>query len=324
MPTTNFPYGVSSFGMPLAGGGYPAITQQVGRYFFVDATNGFDGNDGLSWDTAVKTIAQAYSLVTSNRDDVIVLSTYDVHTLTEMLTISKNRVHFVGDIYGRHFGQRARIYMATTTATTDIHMVKNLGVGNTFNGIKFWNANALTQNTSCVAEGGEYAVYRNCEFYDSTKLTSDTHAELILGGDSASFYSCTFGSLADAVTGDKIRPAVLVDGSEIASGAGTSRDIYFENCKFWKKAGGTATVFIKIVANADLERAMEIKNCTFIASPQGSTPAVAIASATLTGSYVFLTGDTIACNCTKIATATGIFNGTPQIVATATIALQAT
>lgn len=43
-----------------------------------------------------------------------------------------------------------------------------------------------------------------------------------------------------------------------------------------------------------------------------------------TSSYVLLTGDTIACNCTKIATATGVFNGTPARVATATIAIQAT
>jgi hypothetical protein len=323
MPVTNFPYGVSSFGMPLAGGGYPGIGTSVGKYIFVDADNGHDGNTGTSWDDAVKTIAQAYSLVTTNRDDTIILSTNGVHTLTSMLTISKNRVHFVGDMRGRLYGQRARIYMATTTATTDLFMVKNLGVGNSFTGIKFWNANALTQNIGCVGEGGEYALYLHCEFYDSTKLTSDTHAEMVLNGDSAQFFNCTFGSLADAVTGDKVRPAVLMTAGTVGDGL-VSRDVLFDGCKFWKKAGGTTTSFIKIAATADIERGMEIKNCSFIASILGSTPATAITSATLTNGYVMLSGDTIAYNCTKVGTATGILNGTPARVATATIGIQAT
>lgn len=81
---------------------------------------------------------------------------------------------------------------------------------------------------------------------------------------------------------------------------------------------------VKIAADADLQRVMEFHDCQFIANPLGSTPAVAIASAaTLTNAVVILTGDTCATNCTKIATATGIFNCTPARVATATIGIQA-
>ena len=109
MSTTNFPYGVSSFGVQMPSGGIPVT---MGKYIFVDATNGVDGNDGLSMSTAVKTIAQAYSLVTTNNDDVIVLSTNAVHTLTSMLTIAKSRVHFCSyDVYGRKYGLAAKIYM---------------------------------------------------------------------------------------------------------------------------------------------------------------------------------------------------------------------
>lgn len=321
MSLTNFPNGVSSFGVPLAGGGLPVTS---GKYIFVDATYGSDGNDGSSWEQAVKTVAQAYSMATTNKDDVIVLSTNAVHTLTAMLDVSKNRVHFVGDVYGRLYGQRARLYMGVTTAATDVFMVKNTGVGNTFTGIKFWDDNTLaTYHLGCVGEGGEYAVYRNCEFYASVNLTSNTFAELVLNGDSAQFYNCTLGSLADAVSGDKVRPAVLMTAGTVGTGL-VSRDVLFDGCKFWKKAGGTTTSFIKIAATADVERGMEIKDCSFIASILGSTPATAITSATLTNGYVMLSGDTIAYNCTKIATATGILNGTPQRVATATIGIQCT
>lgn len=317
---TNFPNGVSSFGIPLAGG-FPSTN---GRYIFVDATNGSDGADGSSWTSAVKTIAQAYSLATSNNDDVIVLSTVADHTLTAMLTITKNRVHFVSqDVYGRIYGQRAKVVMGVTTAVTDVFAVKNLGVGNTFNGIKFIQNNTLSQCIATVGEGGEYACYRNCEFYNSTNLASDTVSELVLNGDSAQFFDCTFGSLADSVTGSKIRPAVRLAAGTVGAGLVT-RDALFQGCKFWKNAGGTATAMIKAIGGTDVERLLEIKDCTFVANPLGSTPAVAIDAATQTVGLIALTGSTVSFNCTKLATATGVFSGLSAKVATATIGLQAT
>jgi hypothetical protein len=225
----------------------------------------------------------------------------------------------------RHYGQGTKIYMGVTTAATDVHAVKNIGVRNTFTNIKFESANTLTEATSVVGEGGEYAVYTNCEFISGVKLDSDTYAEVLLNGDSTQFYNCTFGTTGYAVVGDKIRPDVITTASGVASGAVSCKDILFENCKFLKHAGGTATVFVKIAAAVDFTRGfMEFKDCSFIANKSGSVPAVAIASATLTASQVLLSGSTVAYNCTKIGTATGIINGTPARVATATIGIQAT
>jgi hypothetical protein len=221
------------------------------------------------------------------------------------------------------YGQRAKINYADGIATADPFAVKVTGVGNTFTGIKFLNDNTDAQVVGTVGEGGEYSVYRNCEFYNSTNLDSDTVAELVLGGDSPLFVDCTFGSLADLVSGDKIRPAVLVDGSVVGS-VGTSRDVTFDRCRFWKKAGGTTTSMVKIAADGDIERQMEFHDCIFSAAVLGAVPAVAIDSPTLTNARVILSGDTCAFECTKIATATGILNGTPARVATATIGIQAT
>ena len=320
MALTNFPYGVASNGVPVLGGGIPATS---GKYFFVDATNGNDGNDGRSWDTPVKTIAQAYSLVTTNKDDVIVLSTYAQHELTEMLNISKNRVHFVGDVFGRKYGQRARINYADGIATADAYAVQNTGVGNTFTGIKFLNVNTDAQVIATVGEGGEYSVYRDCEFYNSTNLTSDTVAELVCNGDSAQFYNCTFGSLVDVVSGDKVRPAVRLT-RELITGK-VARDVLFDGCRFLKNAGGTATAMVRSTLATDVERVMEFHDCQFIANVLGAVPAVAIScAATLTVGQIILTGDTCSFECTKIATATGVFSGLPARVATATIGIQGT
>lgn len=267
------------------------------------------------------TVAAAYDAATTNADDVIVLSTNSSHELAGMLTVSKNRVHFVGDLSGRKYGQRAKINYADGIATADPFAIKNTGVGNTFTGIKFINNNTDAQVVATVGEGGEYAVYKNCEFYNSTHLDSDTVSELVLNGDSAQFYNCTFGSLADAVSGDKVRPAVLLTAGTVGAGL-VSRDVLFDGCKFWKQAGGTTTAMVKSGAT-DVERVMEFHDCQFVANPLGSAPAVAIASATLTVGMIVLTGDTCSFKCTKIATATGVFSGLSVKVATATIGLQA-
>jgi hypothetical protein len=323
MSVTNFPNGVSSFGVQLPSGGIPATK---GRYIFTDYGSGSDGNDGLSPATAVKTIAQAYSMTTTNMDDVIVLCGSASHVLTSMLTVSKNRVHFVGmdGSNGRRYGQNAKIYMGVTTAITDVHAIKNLGVRNSFTNIKFYDDNTLaTYHTSCVGEGGEYAIYENCEFYASVNLTSNTFAELLLNGDSTQFYNCTFGSLADAVSGDKVRPAVIFTAGGVLNGTGTSRDIFFDGCRFWKQAGGTTTAMVVFPSDSSMERLCEFHDCQFIAAHLGSTPAVAIAcTATMTNGQILLTGDTSCVHCTKLATATGVISCLNAKVAATQIGIQ--
>ena len=54
MGLTNFPNGITSFGVPIFGGGQQDIS---GNAFFVDANVLTSGGDGKSWDTAYKTIA---------------------------------------------------------------------------------------------------------------------------------------------------------------------------------------------------------------------------------------------------------------------------
>lgn len=272
-------------------------------------------------------LASAYAETESNNNDVIILDGNSSHQLTSMLTVSNSRVHFVWLDYllwiKRWYWQSSKINYADWIATADPFMIKVTGVRCSFRGIKFTNNNTDAQVVGTVWEGWEYTYYENCEFYNATNLDSDTVAELVLGWDSPQFVNCTFGSLADAVSWDKIRPAVLVDGSVVGS-VNTSRDVLFDGCRFWKKAGWTTTAMVKIAADWDIERGMEFHDCQFLANVLWAVPAVAIDSPTLTNARVILTGDTCASECTKIATATGIFNCTPARVATATIWIQCT
>jgi len=93
MGLTNFPNGVSSFGIPQVGEGIPAT---FGNVWFVDADSGSDANSGKSMTKAFATIGKAITSATTNNHDVICLSANSAHAQTDQISLTKNRLHFVG------------------------------------------------------------------------------------------------------------------------------------------------------------------------------------------------------------------------------------
>src|SRR6266850_3777704 len=92
MPFTNFPNGVTSFGIPLLGGNpvsVPIGTQ--GTAWFVDATNGNNGNSGTDPGNAFKTITKAHAVATAGDTIFIQPGSY-----TENLVITKNYITLHG------------------------------------------------------------------------------------------------------------------------------------------------------------------------------------------------------------------------------------
>lgn len=72
MSLTQFPNGLSSFGMPQIGGGN-MVPQSTGTYFFVDSGSGSSSNDGLDSDHPLATIDQAVNKCTADKGDVIIV-----------------------------------------------------------------------------------------------------------------------------------------------------------------------------------------------------------------------------------------------------------
>lgn len=246
-----------------------------GDTYYVDYRNGSDSNDGLSWGTAVRTYSEAVSRVTDNNNDFILIDGDSTIVETAMVTISKNRVHTVGmnGVLG-HFGQGAKISCAASAGATNIATVLNTGIRNTFTGIKFMNSNTVAQGLYGFAEGGEFTRFFNCEFYKDTDLDETAAAEFLHNGDSTMFYDCTFGSSANIIADNKVRPNVSVT----ATLAGKKcRDTYFENCIFLSKSGGTEHVAVYGTNATDVERMLLMKNCTFINNKlSAATPAHAV------------------------------------------------
>lgn len=322
MGLVNYSQGLASFGVPLmGGGGIPAV---AGDVFFVDYGNGDDGvgKKSNSAKRPFKTIAKAYSLATTNKDDLIVLMGNSTHTLTAMLDVSKNRVHFVGmDGTVRRYGHNAKVSLGVTTAATDIATVQNTGVRNTFHNIKFLNSNTVTEGIYCFADGGEYTVMSFCELYKDTDLDQTGAAELLCNADSAQYYGVTIGSLVNAISGAILRPCVKLNRETLTGKV--ARDVTFENCLFWRKAGNAANTFISAPGATDVERMLWVRNSTFInAKLAGAAPDECIKTAAQTEGQV-LAENCISINNTKISTSTGVLlTGAVPTYATSGIAIQ--
>lgn len=323
MTLTNFPKGISSFGVPIYGSGGIPVTE--GNVYFVDAGIGSDGNKGTSKDRPFATIAKAYATATSNNNDVICLMGSGTHSLTEMLDVSKNRVHFIGlDGTTRRYGQGAKVSMGVTTAATDVFAVKVTGVRNSFSNIKFISNNTKDESLYTVGDGGEYTVWENCEFYKSTDLNETGAAEVVLNGDSCQFRGCTFGSAANLLVGAIIRPCILLTRNTVASGK-VSRDVTIEDCSFWRRASNVANRYIYAAGATDVERVFHLKNCTFFATKlSAALPAQCVAAAAEQTQGFVLIDNCTSINNTKLSTTTGIYiQGPVPTYATTGISLAA-
>ena len=321
---TTFADGLYQFGGQPVSSGFPPTP---GNMYFVNYGTGVDAGSGKNPNQPWQTIAYAYSQVTSGNDDIIVLQGSATHVLSTMLDVTKSRVHFIGmdGTGGRFYGNNAKVSLTATSGATNIATMKNTGVRNSFVNIKFINSSTVTEGIYCVAEGGEYALYQNCEIYKDTDLDVTGAAELLLNGDSPQFIDCTIGSLANEIVGAIIRPCVLL--TKGLAGAGkVTRDAYFQNCMFWRNGGNAANRLVYGANADDVERMLLFKGCGFINNPQGTAnPGEAVAmGATQTVGAITLDPACFSTNITKISGTTGVFvTGAVPTAATSSIAVNA-
>jgi hypothetical protein len=107
-PYTGLP---STFTAP---GGFIGPTAGFGKFYYVDAVNGNDVNDGLSPATALKTITAAVGKCTAGADDVIIAK----GSFAEQVVINKRAVHLYGVMSGFGDQRRDETKLQSTPALT--------------------------------------------------------------------------------------------------------------------------------------------------------------------------------------------------------------
>jgi len=254
----------------------------------------FDGNVRF-----FTSLSEAYDACESNNNDVIILDGNSTHTLTSMLTVAKNRVHFIGLDWllgiRRRYGQSSKVSASISSGATNIATIKVTGV----------------------------TYVENCEIYKSTDLDQTGAAELLANGDGSYYKDCYIGSTANAVTANGARPCVLMTRETITGKV--ARDVTFEGCIFARKCGDTDNRFIYGANANDVERMCILKDCIFVNSIEAAQdPAQAIEFGASLTSGAMLLKNCAAVKVSNISATTGVFTSDPQANAAGGEAVQYT
>lgn len=117
---TNFPNGVSSFGIPLLGSGDIFTT---GKVFFVSSTSGNNGSNGKSPSKALATLANAAARCTANKGDIIVLMPGHAESISSSTSLTLSTAGVT--VIGVGLGAARPTLTFTTAATATINVTAN-------------------------------------------------------------------------------------------------------------------------------------------------------------------------------------------------------
>lgn len=288
MALTNFPNGASSFGVPMVGGigGLPL----TGTWYFVDPANGSDGFDGLTPQTAFKTLYMAHSRMTAGKNDVCVLigngsstgsarlstalaQSVDPTATSGTLKWTKDACHLIGETAPTGVAARARIapptgtYTVTTFGSANFITVSASGCifanFSTYNGFTTGGAAQI-----CWTDSGTRNYYSGVHFggmadSDSANSTSSRSLKLSGGGEHT-FVGCTVG--LDTVTRTAANASLEFAG-------GTARNKFID-CDF-PFQGNTADILgIVVSAAAGSDRWQKFTRCAFINNVKSTSTAM--------------------------------------------------
>lgn len=241
MSLTNFPNGVTSFGIPLVGGG--SVPTDVGGYYFVDPVGGSDGNDGLSPQTALLTIVEAVDKCVSGNGDVVLLFP---GSYNETVTVNKSNMMIVG------LGGRGSVFNEPSTAGAEAFQV-------TVDDVTFINVGCDGDDTSSYALNLN-AVSRFRAFGCKFELGSGTGPAVLLDGTATDqcadilFRDCEFAWAGSGILADD-------------SAYGYVTQVFLDNCRFHN----LTTVGIGVAASG-LWKNLEVTDCVFDNLEDGTAP----------------------------------------------------
>ena len=192
MSFTNFPNGITSFGIPVLGSG-ATIPLGSGKYIFADSTNGAAGNDGLSMTSAKNSVTNALAIMAAQ--DVLVLMP---GTYTEAVTVSLAGVAIVGLATP---GLKDVVWGSATDTSTVTVNAANVEIG----GIYFKppvNTSPSTTFFTSISLGtsAAYLFVHDCRFQGQTNSVGAIYSA-VPGSDNVTIANCQFMYMNTATYG---------------------------------------------------------------------------------------------------------------------------
>jgi len=267
MPITNFPNGVSSFGVALHGGGGP-LGIGVGNVHYLVANKTTDlfykmlKGRGVSTNSMYTTLATAYAATTSGQNDVVVVMP-GTYTVTASLDWANDYTHLIGTGGPCYDGsdQYACSILFECLTTSVAEVLKVSGNWNQFYNVGFANRYANAGNLTAVNVTSYGNYFYNVGMYGLMATTQDATAaaaSLYVGDAGLSkFEKCTIGS--DVWTAR----SGTAQGQIRFTGTGRPNNITFKDCQIKSNSNTAACVMVTMPAVTSIGRNILFDNCIF-------------------------------------------------------------
>ena len=245
---------------------FAALGGTQGNTYWVRPKNGNDGNDGLSPQTAVATLQQAFALCQADQNDTIYLcaesnsatyTTARVTSATSTFVWDKDLVHLVGINDGPIVGQRSRIaFSSSFDAAVNLFTVSAKGCY--FSNIEWFAGVAGTLPTGCLKVTGQRNVFENCHIAgigDDANDIAGAYSLLLDGAAENVFRNCAIG-LDTIARGTNANSEILIDGA-------ATRNL-FDGCLIYAMLEHASNhPLVKLADATAIDRWLWFRNCMF-------------------------------------------------------------
>lgn len=214
MPLTNYPNGVSSFGMPVLPGPRPT----TGNVFFVHSGTGVDGRDGTDPAAPLATIDAAVNKCTADKGDIIYVMPGHSEALAAAADIALDVAGI--SVIGLGTGDLKATVTFGTATTADIDVdADNVTIA----GMRF--VSAINSLANMIDVNAEYCLIEDCDFVTSSTYECLDFIDLATTKDFLTVRGCSFIQPTDP------------EGTDAAVNTGAiyfvdSEHILVENCYF--------------------------------------------------------------------------------------------
>ena len=272
MPMSHFPNGISNYGIPLYGSYIPPI---IGTYYHVcpGSSNivngqgqqivGSDGNNGLTPQTPLASLQQAYNMCVDGAGDGIIMWNYGgggtLLYLTQTLNWTKNNITVVG-VSAPVDEFPGVVVLVPPSVNNVLYAINFTGSNNSF--INFRVLNSGTGAYGAATFNGTRNYFYNIHFdqlYDTISLTSSNACSMFFTASGMNiFEKCTIGGSLYNWVGTQVTAPIKFSNNSAYN--------TFYNCKIltWYSASNATSGAIHLLSANAIDKVQEFKDCSFI------------------------------------------------------------